>query len=86
MNKFFPFGLTFERRGEIIVYKQKEDESFYNAWKIYKKLLRRCPMHVIELMTRIDIFYHAMNYTSKGTVDVSSKGHSEGKVLGKLLS
>ena len=25
-------------------------------------------------MTRMDIFYHAMNYTSKGTVDAASRG------------
>ena len=31
-------------------------------------------MHGIEQMTQMDIFYHAMNYTSKGTVDVASGG------------
>ena len=31
-------------------------------------------MHSIEHMTRKDIFYHAMNYTSKGIVDVASGG------------
>ena len=25
-------------------------------------------------MTQMDIFYHATNYTSKGTVDVASRG------------
>ena len=25
-------------------------------------------------MTQMDIFYHAMNYTSKGTMDISSRG------------
>ena len=54
------------------MFKQKEDESLYNAWERYKQLLRRCPMHVIEHMTQMDIFYHAMNYTSKGIVDAAS--------------
>ena len=31
-------------------------------------------MHGIEWMTKMDIFYHAMNYTSKGAVDVASRG------------
>ena len=31
-------------------------------------------MHGIEKMTQMDIFYHAMNYTSKGTVDTASRG------------
>ena len=31
-------------------------------------------MHGIEKMTQMDIFDHAMNYTSKGTVDAASEG------------
>ena len=31
-------------------------------------------MHGIEQMTHMEIFYHAMNYTSKGTVDAASGG------------
>ena len=45
LNRFFPHALTFERRGEIITFKKKEDESLYNAWVRFKQMLRRCPMH-----------------------------------------
>ena len=31
-------------------------------------------MHGIEQMTRMDIFFHAMNYTSKGIVDEALGG------------
>ena len=31
-------------------------------------------MHEIEKMTQMEIVYHAMNYTSKGTVDAASGG------------
>ena len=82
LSRFFPHALASERRGKIIIFKKKEDKSLYNAWEIYKQLLRRCPMYGIEKITQMDIFYHAMNYTSKGTVVV----HSGGKVLRKLLS
>ena len=61
MSRFFPPVLTSERRGEIIVFKQGEDESLYNAWERYKRLLKRCPMHGINLTTNMDIFYHSMN-------------------------
>ena len=33
MSKFFLPTLTSKRRGEIIVFKQGEDESLYNAWR-----------------------------------------------------
>ena len=31
-------------------------------------------MHRIDLTTRMDIFYHAMNYASKGIIDVACCG------------
>ena len=31
-------------------------------------------MHGIEKMTQMDIFYHTMNYTSKGIIDASFCG------------
>ena len=51
MSRFFPSTLTSERRGEIIVFKQGEDESLYNAWERYKRILKRCLMHGIDLTT-----------------------------------
>ena len=74
MSIFFPPALTFERRGEIIIFKQGEEESLFNAWERFKRLLKRCPMHGIDLTTHMDIFYHAMNYASKGIIDASCCG------------
>ena len=74
MRRFFPPALTAERRGEIIVFKQGEDESLYTTWERFKRLLKRCPMHGIDLTTQMDIFYHAMNYTSKGIINASCCG------------
>ena len=74
MSRFFSPTLTAERRGEIIVFKQGEDESLYTAWERFKRLLKRCPMHGIDLTTKMDILYHAMNYASKGIIDASCCG------------
>ena len=74
MSRFFPPALTAERRGEIIIFKQGEEESLYNAWERFKRLLKRYPMHGIDLPTQMDIFYHAVNYTSKGLIDASCSG------------
>ena len=77
MSISFPPALTIERRGEIIVFKQGEEESLYNAWERFKRLLKRCPMHGIDLTTQMDILYHAMNYTSKGIIDAFFYGASK---------
>ena len=71
LGRFFPPSLTSERRREIIVFQQGEDESLYVAWERFKRLLKRCPMHGIDLKTQMDIVYHALNDTSKGIIDAS---------------
>ena len=42
--------------------------------KIQKIAEKRCPMHGIDMTTQMDIFYHSMNYTSKGIIDASYYG------------
>ena len=74
LSRFFLPALTSEERGEIISFKQKEDEALFNAWERYKQLMRKCPIHGIEKMTQMNIFYHAMNYTSKGIIDAACCG------------
>ena len=71
---FFPPSLTSERKKKISVFNQGEDESLYTAWERFKRLLKRCPMHGIDLKTQMDIFYHSMNDTSKCNIDASCHG------------
>ena len=73
-RQIFPLSLTTERRREIIVFKQGEDESLYIAWERYKMLLKRCLMHGIDLKTQMDIVYHSLNDTSKGIIDAACYG------------
>ena len=74
LGKYFPPSLTTERRREIIVFQQGEDESMYTAWERYKRLLKRCPMHGIDLKTQMDIVYNSLNDTSKGIIYASCCG------------
>ena len=55
LGRFFP--PTYERRRKIIVFQKGEDESLYIAWERFKRLLKRCPMHGIDLKTQMDIVY-----------------------------
>ena len=43
MSMIFPPTLIVERRGEITVFKQGEEESLFNEWEGFKRLLKRCP-------------------------------------------
>ena len=55
------------------MFQQGKDESLYTAWERYKRLLKRCPMHGIDLKTQMDIVYHSLNDTSKGIIDASCR-------------
>ena len=79
LGRFFPPSLTSESRREIIIFQQGEDESLYVAWERFKRLLKRCPMHGIDLKTQMDIVYHALNDTSKGIIDASCCGEFKRK-------
>ena len=46
----------------------------YTAWERYKRLLKRCPIHGIELKTQMDIVYHSLNDAFKGIIDVTYCG------------
>ena len=74
LGRFFLPSLTSERRREIIVFQQGEYESLYIAWERFKRMLKRGPMHGIDLKTQMDIVYHALNDTSKGIIDASCCG------------
>ena len=74
MGRFFHLSLTSKRGGKIILFKQGQDESLYNTWESYKRLLKRCLMHGVDLTTQMDIFYHSMNYISKGVIDAACCG------------
>ena len=79
LGRFFPPSLTSERRREIIMFQQGEDESLYIAWERFKRLLKRCLMHRIDLKTHMDIVYHAISDTSKGIIDALCCGASKRK-------
>ena len=84
IRRFFPPSLTTKRRREIIVFQQGEDESLYTARERYKRLLKRCPMHGIDLKTQMDIVYHSLNDTSKGIIDASCYGEFKRKSTEKV--
>ena len=48
LAQFFPPGRTTKLRNDILMFQQRQNESFYEAWSRYKDLLRKVPHHGIE--------------------------------------
>ena len=40
-------------------------QSLYEAWDHFKKLLRRCPHHDIEIWEQIHIFYNSIYFVTR---------------------
>ncbi|XP_071728352.1 uncharacterized protein [Rutidosis leptorrhynchoides] len=64
------------------------DESLYDAWVRFKKLLRACPPHGLTKKEYINTFYRGTNFQTKQYLDSSSGGvfmYNSPKAAEKLL-
>ncbi|KAF5450006.1 hypothetical protein F2P56_030391 [Juglans regia] len=72
--KFFPPAKTTQLRSEIGQFKQNDFESLYEAWEIYKDLIRRCPQHGLPDWLQVQMFYNGLNGHTRTIVDDTSGG------------
>nr|GFA43238.1 reverse transcriptase domain-containing protein [Tanacetum cinerariifolium] len=75
INEFFPPSRTTNLRNEILKFQQKFDESFHEAWEIYKDLLRVCPHHGFTELHQLDTFYHALNPADQDSLYATAGGN-----------
>ncbi|QHO24149.1 ATP synthase subunit alpha [Arachis hypogaea] len=69
LAKFFPPQKLSKLRVDVQTFKQKEGESLYEAWEIYKELTKKCPSGMLSEWTILDIFYDGLSELSKMSLD-----------------
>ncbi|XP_071699140.1 uncharacterized protein [Rutidosis leptorrhynchoides] len=74
INHFFPPSKVERLRMEINGFTQRGDESLYDEWVRFKKLLRACPSHGLTKKEFINTFYRGTNFQTKQYLDSSSGG------------
>ncbi|XP_062086290.1 uncharacterized protein LOC133792404 [Humulus lupulus] len=74
LAKFFPPSEATKLRGEINNFSQFDEESLYDAWERFKKLLRKCPHHGIEKWMLVHNFYNGLCGTTRTIIDVAAGG------------
>ncbi|CAM8925939.1 unnamed protein product [Rhodiola kirilowii] len=57
LQQYFPPSKTTHFRNKIISFRSMDGETLYEAWEMYKELMRLCPHHNLELWQTIDTFY-----------------------------
>ena len=71
-TKDFPPQLTSQFKAAITKFQQGNQETLYDAWDIFKELLRKCPQHGYELSAQVQIFYHGLNYSCEGLITMKT--------------
>nr|GEY83559.1 reverse transcriptase domain-containing protein [Tanacetum cinerariifolium] len=74
LGKYFPPSLVTKLRNEITNFRQRPDESLFEAWKRYKLSIDRCPNHNMLPVTQIDIFYNGLTLRHCDTINVAAGG------------
>ena len=59
-------------RNKITSFHQLENESLYDAWERFKKLLMRCPHYGIPYCIQLETFYNNLNPSTRLMVDASA--------------
>nr|GEU93401.1 reverse transcriptase domain-containing protein [Tanacetum cinerariifolium] len=71
---YFPPSMVTKLRNEITNFRQRPDESLFEAWERYKLSIDRCPNHNMLPVTQIDTFYNSLTLRHRDTINAAAGG------------
>ncbi|XP_073061904.1 uncharacterized protein [Primulina eburnea] len=74
LSKYFSPANSVQLKIEISTFRQTDFDQLYEAWEMYKELLRRCSNHGFEDSVQIELFYNWLNGQTQTTMDASAGG------------
>nr|GEW08786.1 reverse transcriptase domain-containing protein [Tanacetum cinerariifolium] len=74
LEKYFPPSMVTKLRNEITNFRQRPDESLFEAWERYKLSIDRCPNHNMFPVTKIDTFYNGLTLRHRDTINAAAGG------------
>nr|GEV77984.1 reverse transcriptase domain-containing protein [Tanacetum cinerariifolium] len=75
INQFFPLSKTTNLHKEITRFRQRFEESFYEAWDRFNDLLRACPHHGFSKLHQLDTFYNALKINDQDSLNSAAGGN-----------
>ena len=81
LQHYFPKKMIYNRRYDIMSFKQSNNEKLIPAYIRFLKLLHDCPSHNLPNWLLLDIFYGGLNPSSKTDLDAASHGSFSNKSL-----
>nr|GEY54895.1 reverse transcriptase domain-containing protein [Tanacetum cinerariifolium] len=74
LGKYFPPSMVTKLRNEITNFRQRPDESLFEAWERYKLSIDRCPNYNMLPVTQIDTFYNGLTLRHRDTINAVAGG------------
>nr|GEW29991.1 reverse transcriptase domain-containing protein [Tanacetum cinerariifolium] len=69
LEKYFPPSMVTKLRNEITNFRQRLDESLFEAWERYKISIDRCPNQNMLPVTQIDTFSNGLTLRHRDTIN-----------------
>ena len=69
VQRYCPPAITARKLAEIYNFKQKDDETLYQAWDRYNYLFYKYPNHDLNKQQKVSLFYKGMNIATKQILD-----------------
>nr|GEX40196.1 reverse transcriptase domain-containing protein [Tanacetum cinerariifolium] len=74
LGKYFPPSMVTKLKNEITNFRQRPDESLFEAWERFKLSIDRCPNHNMLPVTQIDTFYNGLTLRHRDTINAAAGG------------
>nr|GEX73096.1 reverse transcriptase domain-containing protein [Tanacetum cinerariifolium] len=74
LGKYFPPSMVTKLRNEITNFRQRPDESLFEAWERYKLSIDCFPNHNMLPVTQIDTFYNGLTLRHRDTINDAAGG------------
>nr|GEW41973.1 hypothetical protein [Tanacetum cinerariifolium] len=74
LEKYFSPSMVTKLINEITNFRQRHNESLFEAWERYKLSIDRCPNHNVLLVTQIDTFYSGLTLRHRDTINAAAGG------------
>nr|GEX61657.1 hypothetical protein [Tanacetum cinerariifolium] len=72
LGKYFPPSMVTKLRNEITNFRQRTDESLFEAWERYKLSIDHCPNQNMLPVTQIDTFYNGLTLRHRDTINATA--------------
>nr|GEV53481.1 reverse transcriptase domain-containing protein [Tanacetum cinerariifolium] len=74
LEKYFPPSMVTKLRNEITNFRQRPNESLFEAWECYKLSIDRFPNYNMLPVTQIDTFYDGLTLRHRDTINAAAGG------------